>query len=85
MNNFVVSIESADLQTFTSFSITAEPEDGSPGNFQLISDASGAGAQFKPNDSNFNTITERDNSPKQRVIFFWTAPSAPGQNCVIFK
>lgn len=86
MDTFIVGIESNDIQPFTSFSITTEPEEqtlataGRPtGWFHLMPDDTEA--QFSPDE--INTITEQSDSPKQSIHVLWTAPSS--HSCLVFK
>jgi hypothetical protein len=77
-------------QKFTGFMLAVEPLDGmaaargggesAVGNFQLFGDALTKFSERCP-----NTVTQTSSMPKSEIQVLWTAPSAPGSGCLVFR
>lgn len=81
-----VGIESNNVNTFSTFGLTAEAVGenggfGQTGWFSLMFDD--RETQFSSDE--INTIEQKSTSPKQSIHVLWTAPISSKQNCVLFK
>ncbi|KAK7582754.1 hypothetical protein V9T40_014199 [Parthenolecanium corni] len=83
---YIVGIESNNVNTFSTFGLTAEAVGenggfGQTGWFSLMFDD--RETQFSSDE--INTIEQKSTSPKQSIHVLWTAPISSKQNCVLFN